>query len=99
LADLAGLALVHDRGERRADHLVEHTLGTVNDRVHLSQAVVVGATGLDPHQATRAVRAYARRLHRPLPEVVRAITDRQVDLTLVAGAITAVTLIDPDAEH
>lgn len=92
-ADLAVLALVQDRGDRRTDRLVEQALGTVNDRMHLSQAagVVAAATGLDPHEAMRAVRSYAGRLQRPLSEVVRSITENHLDPGRIAEVISGRT--------
>jgi GAF domain-containing protein len=96
LADLAVLALVQDRGQRRANRLVVHTLATVNDRAHQSQAIgmVAAATGLDPDQARVAVRAYALQVNLPLPQVARAITDTHLD---PAALIQAVARPQPDA--
>lgn len=96
LADLAVLALVQDRGERRADRLVEQSLRTLNARRHLSQAagMVAAARGLDPHQARRAIRSYARRVQRRLPEVVRSITDNLVDPADVAATVSGAALTD-----
>lgn len=81
LADLAVLALVQDRDGRRADRLVVHTLATVNDRAHLSQAVgvVAAVTGLDPHHARDAVHSYAHRQRKPLRAIAAAITDNNLD--------------------
>lgn len=92
-ADLAVLALVQDRDDRRTDRLVEQMLGTVNDRVHLSQAggMVAAATGLDPHEAMRAVRSYADRLQRPLSEVARSVTDNHLDPARIAEMISEPT--------
>jgi GAF domain-containing protein len=80
-ADLTVLGLVQERDGRRADRLVEHTLGTLNERTHMSQAVGVmaGATGLDPHAARLAVRSYALQHRLRLAELARAITSRDVD--------------------
>jgi GAF domain-containing protein len=56
LTDLASLGLSQDQSIRRSRLFSEYTLTTLNDRVHVAQAIgyLAGALNLDPEQA-RAV--------------------------------------------
>lgn len=87
VSDLAVLALVQERGERRADRLLEATITALNDRVALSQAVgvVAGTLGTDPGAARALVTGYADRHDRPLREVTRALVDRALDPADLTG--------------
>lgn len=87
VADLAVLALVQERGERRADRLFEATITAVNDRVRHGQAVGVaaGTLGIDPDTARALVSAYATRHDRPLREVARALVNYTLDPAELSG--------------
>jgi hypothetical protein len=71
------LALVQERGERRADRLLEATVTAVNDRVQLDHAVglVAGTLGTTPATARALVLGYASEHGRVLREVTHEITD------------------------
>jgi hypothetical protein len=77
LADLAVLGLTQERDDRRAERLAEQTLTTINDRIHVGQAVGVlaGALTLSPDDARARLVAHAESTGRSLLEVVRAVTD------------------------
>ncbi|ADJ48274.1 hypothetical protein AMES_6449 [Amycolatopsis mediterranei S699] len=77
VSDLAVLALVQERGERRADRLVEATVTALNDRVQLDHAVglVAGTLGIVPAAARALVTGYAAEHGLVLREVTRAVTE------------------------
>ncbi|WP_290056843.1 ANTAR domain-containing protein [Amycolatopsis solani] len=88
LADLAMLGLTQERDQRRLARLAEHTLTTLNDRVHVGQAVGVVAASLDiaPDVARARLFAYSTHSGRSLREVAQAVTDRALDLRTALGA-------------
>jgi GAF domain-containing protein len=77
LADLAVLGLTQERDERRVERLAEQTLTTLNDRVHVSQAVgiLAGALDLTPEDARTLLVEHAARAGRSVRELATAITD------------------------
>ncbi|WP_329048697.1 GAF domain-containing protein [Amycolatopsis sp. NBC_01488] len=87
VSDLAVLALVQERGDRRADRLLEATVTALNDRVQLDHAVglVAGTLAITPAEARAPVIGHATRHHLVLREVTRAITDG----TLAPADLTA----------
>ncbi|GAB3158438.1 GAF domain-containing protein [Amycolatopsis stemonae] len=88
LADLATLGLTQERDQRRLARLAEHTLTTLNDRVHIGQAVGVVAASLDiaPDVARARLFAYSTHSGRSLREVAQAVTDQALDLQSALGA-------------
>jgi GAF domain-containing protein len=87
VSDLAVLALVQERGDRRADRLLESTVTTLNDRVQLDHAVglIAGTLGITPAAARALVTRYAADHGRVLREVTRAITAGTLDPADLAG--------------
>ncbi|WIX98339.1 GAF and ANTAR domain-containing protein [Amycolatopsis mongoliensis] len=87
LADLAVLGLTQEREERRIERLVEQTLTTLNDRVHVSQAVgiVAGALDVEPDVAREWLVAHSARTGRPL----RALAEDLTNGTLAPAAVRA----------
>ncbi|MEV4150092.1 hypothetical protein AB0J40_40995 [Amycolatopsis sp. NPDC049691] len=87
VSDLAVLALVQERGDRRADRLLEATLTALNDRIEFDHAVglVAGTLGITPAAARALVPAYAIEHERVLREVTRAITDGTLAPADLAG--------------
>ncbi|RSM63033.1 response regulator [Amycolatopsis sp. WAC 01376] len=81
VADLAVLALVQERGERRADRFLETTVTALNDRVQFGQAVgvVAGTLGIEPAAAHAAILGYATEHALALRDVTGAITDGSLD--------------------
>ncbi|MEU4674832.1 GAF domain-containing protein [Amycolatopsis sp. NPDC023774] len=81
VSDLAVLALVQERGDRRADRLFEATITTLNDRVQLDHAVglVAGNLGIAPAAARALVIGYATEHTLTVREVTRAVTDGSLD--------------------
>ncbi|WP_244210601.1 GAF and ANTAR domain-containing protein [Amycolatopsis kentuckyensis] len=81
LADLATLGLTQERDQRRVVRLAESTLATLNDRVHVGQAVgvVAAALGIEPDAARERLAAHSTRTGRSLREVAQAVTDRTLD--------------------
>ena len=77
LADLAVLGLTQERDERRVERLAEQTLTTLNDRVHVGQAVgiLVGALDLTPDDARTLLAEHAKLTGRSVRDLARAITD------------------------
>jgi GAF domain-containing protein len=77
VSDLAVLALVQERGDRRADRLLEATVTALNDRVQLDHAVglVAGTLGTTPAAARALVIGHAAEHGLVLREVTRAVTD------------------------
>jgi GAF domain-containing protein len=77
LADLAVLGLTQERDERRIERLAEQTLTTLNDRIHIGQAVgiLAGALDLTPDDARALLAEYAKATGRSVRELARAITD------------------------
>ena len=77
LADLAVLGLTQERDERRVERLAEQTLTTLNDRVHVSQAVgiLAGELDLTPDDARTRLAEYAKLTGRSVRDLARAITD------------------------
>jgi hypothetical protein len=77
VSDLAVLALVQERGDRRADRLLEATVTAVNDRVQLDHAVglVAGTLGTTPAAARALVLGHAAEHGLVVREVTRAVTD------------------------
>jgi hypothetical protein len=61
--------------------LAEHTLTTLNDRVHIGQAVgvVAASLGIDPDEARARLFAHSAGWGRSLREVARAVTDGTLD--------------------
>ncbi len=90
VSDLAALGLVQERGDRRADRLAERTLTTLNQLVHVDQAVglVAGTLGIAPAAARAAITTYAGRRRLPLHEIARAITEGSLDPADLAGLTT-----------
>ena len=87
VSDLAVLALVQERGDRRADRFVEATVTALNDRIQLDHAVglVAGTLGIAPAAARALVIGYATEHELILREVTRAITDRTLAPADLAG--------------
>ncbi|MEV6905109.1 GAF domain-containing protein [Amycolatopsis sp. NPDC051372] len=81
VSDLAVLALVQERGDRRADRLFEATVTALNDRVQLDHAVglVAGNLGIAPAAARALVIGHAAEHDLILREVTRAVTDGSLD--------------------
>jgi hypothetical protein len=77
VSDLAVLALVQERGDRRADRLLEATVTALNDRVQLDHAVglVAGTLGITPAAARALVLGHATEHGFVLREVTSAVTD------------------------
>jgi hypothetical protein len=80
LADLAVLGLTQERDQRRVERLAEQTLTTLNDRVHVGQAVgiLVGSLDLAPDVARTRLAEYSARTGRSLREVAQGLTDGSV---------------------
>jgi GAF domain-containing protein len=87
VSDLAVLALVQERGERRADRLLEATVTALNDRVQLDHAVglVAGTLGNTPATARTLITGYATEHGLVLREVTHAITDGTLDPADLTG--------------
>jgi hypothetical protein len=77
VSDLTVLALVQERGDRRADRLLEATVTALNDRVQLDHAVgmVAGTLEITPAESRALVIAHATEHGLALREVTRAVTD------------------------
>ncbi|HWM06430.1 MAG TPA: GAF and ANTAR domain-containing protein [Actinophytocola sp.] len=77
LADLAILGLTQERDLRRLERLAEQTLTTLNDRVHVGQAVgiVAGVLGIQPQVARAKILDFSATSGRSLRDIARAITD------------------------
>ncbi|MEU3627850.1 response regulator [Amycolatopsis coloradensis] len=77
VSDLAVLALVQERGDRRADRFLEARVTALNDRAQYGQAVglVAGTLDLDPSTASAAILDYVADHGSTLREVTGAITD------------------------
>lgn len=77
LSDLAVLGLTQERDLRRVDRLAEQTLATLNDRVHIGQAVgfIAGILNITPDSARTRLTDYSRRTGHSLRDIARAITD------------------------
>lgn len=77
LADLAVLGLTQERDERRVERLAEQTLTTLNDRIHVGQAVGVlaGALDLAPDDARNLLAEHAKVTGRSVRDLAKAITD------------------------
>ncbi|MEV7094967.1 GAF and ANTAR domain-containing protein [Amycolatopsis sp. NPDC051045] len=87
VSDLAVLALVQERGDRRADRLFEATVTALNDRVQLDQAVglVAGTLGITLAEARARLTGYATEHRLVLREVTRAVTDGTLTPADLAG--------------
>jgi GAF domain-containing protein len=87
VSDLAVLALVQERGDRRADRLLEATVTALNDRVQLDHAVglVAGTLGIGPAAARALVIGHATEHGLALREVTRAVTDGTLAPADLAG--------------
>jgi GAF domain-containing protein len=90
VSNLAVLGLVQEHGDRRADRLAERTLATLNDLVHVDQAVgmIAGALGIEPAEARTAITAYAHRRRQPLRETARAVTEGKLEPVRLTGPDT-----------
>jgi transcriptional regulator with GAF, ATPase, and Fis domain len=76
LADLAMLGLTQERDQRRVERLAERTLGTLNDRAQVSQAVgmLAAALDLEPDVARAHLSAYSARTSTAIRAVAQALT-------------------------
>lgn len=81
LADLAVLGLTQERDQRRVDRLAEQTLTTLNDRVHIGQAVgiVAGSLDITPDDARARLTDHSRHTGQSLRDVAKAVTDGALD--------------------
>jgi hypothetical protein len=77
LADLAVLGLTQERDERRVERLAEQTLTTLNDRIHVSQAIglLAGALDLAPDDARALLMEHSVVTGRSVRDLAKAITD------------------------
>lgn len=77
LADLAVLGLTQERDERRVERLAEQTLTTLNDRIHVSQAIglLAGALDLAPDDARALLTEHSVVTGRSVRDLAKAITD------------------------
>ncbi|WP_285631426.1 GAF domain-containing protein [Actinoallomurus iriomotensis] len=82
-ADLAVLGLSQERdAARRMERLAEETLGALNDRAMMGQAVglVAGTLDIRPEQARMMIGLYARRNARSARDLAQAVIDGRLDL-------------------
>lgn len=91
LTDLASLGLSQDRSTRRTRRFSEYTLTTLNDRVHVAQAVgyLAGALDLDPEQARTMFTEHANRHRINLADLARDLTSGVLRPTDVGTQSTA----------
>ncbi|MFJ8915921.1 GAF domain-containing protein [Amycolatopsis sp. NPDC102389] len=87
VADLAVLALVQERVERRSERFVESSVAALNDRAQFGQAIgfVAGTLGIDPGAARAAILAYTAGHGGVLRKVTGAITDGSLEPADVVG--------------
>jgi len=71
------LGLTQERDERRVERLAEQTLTTLNDRIHVGQAVGVLAVALDltTDNARNLLAEHAKVTGRSVRDLAKAITD------------------------
>jgi GAF domain-containing protein len=91
MADTATIGILHERALREGELLSEQLQTALNSRVIIEQAkgvlAISGQLGMDA--AFAALRGYARRTHRRLSDVARALADRDLDPRVVLAPAKA----------
>ncbi|WP_229908003.1 GAF domain-containing protein [Amycolatopsis oliviviridis] len=87
LADLAVLGLTQERDQRRIERLAERTMGTLNDRARVQQAVgfVAATLNITPKAARAAIVVFTSRATRSIQDVAEDL----INGTLEPAAITS----------
>ena len=78
LADIATIALLHERHVTRAEALTEQLQGALNSRIIIEQAkgAIAQMEGISPHDAFQLLRSQARTSRRRLTDVSAEVLDR-----------------------
>jgi GAF domain-containing protein len=96
MADIAAIALLHERTVREAHGVVEQLQGALSSRVMIEQAkgVLAERAHIGVDAAFARLRAYAREHNLRLSNVARDVIDGQLDVASLSDAVDSVRTLE-----